>query len=243
MKKKIPRISIITATCNSSASLPRLIESLRNQTNKNFEWVVADGASIDQTLNILNQVKDIDIVVDSRPDFGIYDAINRAIKMCSGDYYIVIGSDDILYPDSIEMFHFYIKNEHPDFVSAQVLSDCGAVISSEKKWKWFYSQRAYIGAHAVGTLIKKSLHDRFGFYSKDFPIAADQFFVRKACDAGATICYAEFISGVFGTSGVSSFDCSGMLTESFRVQLRCNENKFIQIILLLIRLIKNYRKL
>ncbi|SFJ05716.1 Glycosyltransferase involved in cell wall bisynthesis [Desulfomicrobium apsheronum] len=240
---RVPLISIVTATFNKAQDLPRLIESLRSQTNKNFEWVVADGGSTDGTLEQLKQVLDMDVVLDSRPDFGIYDALNRAIELCSGDYYLVVGADDMLNQDAIELFYISIEKNSPDFVSALVRTDCGSIISPEKKWKWFYSQRAYIGAHAVGTLIKKSLHDSFGFYSKDFPIAADQFFVRKACDAGARISYSDFISGIFGTSGVSNIDCSGMLTESFRVQLRCGENKFIQIALLLIRLIKNFKKL
>jgi len=238
-----PLISIVTATFNNVQDLPRLIASLRNQTNKNFEWVVADGGSTDGTLEQLMQVSDIDVVLDSRHDFGIYDALNRAIELCSGDYYLVVGADDMLNQDSIELFYTSIEKNFPDFVSALVSTDCGFIISPQKKWTWFYSQRAYIGAHAVGTLIKKSLHDSFGFYSKEFPIAADQFFVRKACDAGAKISYLDCISGIFGTSGVSNVDCSGMLTESFRVQLRCGENKFIQIALLLIRLIKNFKKL
>lgn len=238
-----PMISVITATYNASQDLPRLIESLRRQTNKNFEWVVADGGSTDGSLEQLNQITDLKIVLDSRPDFGIYDALNRAIRLCSGDYYIVAGADDVLYPDAIDFFHAAIKKSSPDFVSALVRTDCGSIISPEKKWKWFYSQRAYIGAHAVGTLIKKSLHKRFGFYSKDFPIAADQYFVRKACDGGAIIVYLDLISGIFGTSGVSSFDCAGMLCESFRVQIRCGENRLVQMVLLFLRLFKNMQKI
>lgn len=238
-----PMISVITATYNAAQDLPRLIDSLRGQTNKNFEWVVVDGGSTDGTVEQLTQVSDLNIVLDSRLDFGIYDALNRAIKLSSGDYYLVVGADDILNLNAIELFYLSIENCSPDFVSALVRTDSGSIIYPEKKWRWFYSQRAYIGAHAVGTLIKKSLHERFGFYSKDFPIAADQFFIRKACDAGVEIIYSDFISGVFGTSGVSNSDCSGMLTESFRVQLRCGENKLIQIALLLLRLIKNIKKL
>lgn len=238
-----PMISVITATYNAAQFLPPLIDSLRRQTNKNFEWVVADGGSTDGTLPQLNQISDLKIIVDSRPDFGIYDALNRAIKMCSGNYYIVVGADDVLYPDAIDFFYTAIKKSSPDFVSALVHTDSGSIISPEKKWKWFYSQRAYIGAHAVGTLIKKSLHDRFGFYSKEFPIAADQYFIRKVCDAGAVILYLDLISGVFSTSGVSSYDRAGMLCESFRVQIRCGENKLVQMLLLFIRLLKNIQKI
>jgi len=237
------KISIITATYNAAEHLPNLIASLRAQSFKNFEWIVADGFSADGTLEILSQVDDLTIIVDTRVDFGIYDALNRAIALSSGDYYLVVGADDILTPNSIESFYRSVEQSFPDFVSALVRTDSGFIISPEKKWKWFYSQRAYIGAHAVGTLIKKSLHDRFGFYSKEFPIAADQLFTKKACDSGAQIVYADFVAGVFSTSGVSSLDRAGLLTESFRVQLRTGECKFLQLLLLLARLIKNYKYL
>jgi glycosyltransferase involved in cell wall biosynthesis len=241
--KPAPSISVITATYNSAPCLPSLIASLRNQTFKKFEWVIADGGSSDGTLEILNSVDDLIFFVDSRSDFGIYDALNRAIKMCSGDYYIVVGADDVLYPDAINFFHAAINASSPDFVSARVLTDRGAMICPEKKWKWFYSQRAYIGAHAVGTLIKKSLHNKHGMYSKEFPIAADQFFIKKACDSGAKVVYADFIAGVFSTSGISSSDRAGLLTESFRVQIRTGESKIVQLCLLIFRLIKNFKHL
>lgn len=236
-------LTVVTATYNAVDNITRLIASLQAQSFKNFEWIVADGGSSDGTLEILNRVDDLNLMVDSSADFGIYDALNRAIKISSGEYYLVVGADDILHHNAIELFYRSIANNNPDLVSALVRTDTGSLISPEKKWKLFYSQRAYIGAHAVGTLIKKSLHERFGFYSKDFPIAADQFFIKKACDSGATIAYADFVAGVFSTSGVSSLDRVGLLTESFRVQLRTGECKFLQLCLLVARLIKNYRYL
>jgi glycosyltransferase involved in cell wall biosynthesis len=237
------RIAVITATYNAADHLPRLVASLRAQTSKNFEWVVADGGSTDGTLKILSQVCDLNLIVDLKTDFGIYDGLNRAIKLSSGDYYLVLGADDVLDPDSIKIFHQFIEKKTPDFVAALVRTDCGHIIRPEKKWKWFYSQRAYIGAHAVGTLIKKSLHDKHGMYSKKFPIAADQFFIKKACDSGAKVVYADFIAGVFSTSGISSSDRAGLLTESFRVQIRTGESKIVQLCLLIVRLIKNFKHL
>jgi glycosyltransferase involved in cell wall biosynthesis len=69
------QISIITATFNAASHLPDLVSCLRNQTYKNFEWVVADGGSTDDTLNILRTTKDLNVVLSSQPDFGIYDAL------------------------------------------------------------------------------------------------------------------------------------------------------------------------
>jgi len=84
--------TVITATYNAQNHLPMLIESLRKQSDKEFEWVVADGASDDGTLELLQSIDDLNIVISSQPDFGIYDALNRAIRDSSGKYYIVAGA-------------------------------------------------------------------------------------------------------------------------------------------------------
>src|SRR5699024_1576503 len=93
------KLSIITATFNAVEYLPTLIESLRKQQDKDFEWVVADGASTDGTLELLESIDDLNIQITSREDFGIYDALNRGIKACSGEFYLVMGADDVLYPN------------------------------------------------------------------------------------------------------------------------------------------------
>ncbi|MDQ6966765.1 MAG: glycosyltransferase, partial [Mariprofundaceae bacterium] len=98
------RISIVTATFNAEQVLPSLIDSLRNQTDMNFEWVVADGASTDGTLDILQGIKDLNVHVSSQSDFGIYDAMNRALRLSTGDFYIVAGADDRFESDAIANF-------------------------------------------------------------------------------------------------------------------------------------------
>lgn len=70
------KLSVITATYNAIEYLPSLIECLRKQEDQDFEWVVADGASTDGTLELLESITDLNIVITSQEDFGIYDALN-----------------------------------------------------------------------------------------------------------------------------------------------------------------------
>jgi glycosyltransferase involved in cell wall biosynthesis len=116
-------ISIITATYNAGDRLPRLIESLRAQSDLDFEWVVMDGASTDGTLDLLAEVKDLNLVLDTRPDFGIYDAINRAIEVAGGEYYLVLGADDIIYPETVASFRRVASNSDADLITAQIFAD------------------------------------------------------------------------------------------------------------------------
>ena len=74
-------ISIITATYNSQNIIQQLITSLSNQTDKRFEWIVIDGNSKDDTIKLLKTVNNINITLISENDNGIYDAINKGIKL------------------------------------------------------------------------------------------------------------------------------------------------------------------
>ena len=79
------KISIITATFNSARTIQKLINSLRSQSFKNFEWIVVDGESKDGTLEILHGITDLNLHICSRADFGVFDAINRGIRLSKCD--------------------------------------------------------------------------------------------------------------------------------------------------------------
>lgn len=113
------KLSVITATYNAIEHLPKLIECLRNQEDKDFEWVVADGASTDGTLELLESITDLNIVITSQEDFGIYDALNRGIKTSNGEFYLVMGADDLLYLNGIKDYKNAIE-DGVDIVTAPI---------------------------------------------------------------------------------------------------------------------------
>lgn len=227
-------ISIITATYNAADVLPELVASLRAQIDQDFEWVVADGASTDGTLELLRSIKDLNLKIVSQEDFGIYDALNRGVKASSGDYYLVVGADDGLYPEAISIYRESLK-ENTDFVTASVSFD-GHVKAAGRGSAWRVGQFAYFSSHAVGVLIKRALHDKFGFYSRRYPIAADQLFLLAAVKGGATITVSRKVVGYFGTGGLSSYDLLGSITELYRVQVQVGHDVIGQTILCCARL-------
>lgn len=231
------KISIISAVFNSAGRLPRLIESLRSQTDKDFEWVVADGASTDETLEILRGVNDLNLVVDSRQDFGIYDALNRAIQISTGDYYIVAGCDDIFYTTAIATFRKEIVNSKYEIITTNAMYK-GRKISKKKLPSWIFGQSSYISAHTLATAFNKNLHKKYGYFSSHYPIAADQLFVMMSCLNGARCYRSDCVVGEIGCTGVSSRDRIGNATELFRVQISLGRSYFVQLVLLLMRLLR-----
>ena len=239
--KKPIKLSVITATYNAEKFLPRVIKSLQGQSDKDFEWVISDGASSDRTLEILKSTEGINIKVISGEDFGIYDALNRGIKACNGEFYLVIGADDELYPNAIQDYKKAIGDD-VDIITACIDTNNGKIEPNGGP-RWLKAQAHYISGHAVGSIYRTSLHQKLGYYSRKFPIVADQLFVLTAANYGAKIKVIKSIVGKFSNDGVSSIDMLGTLCEFYRVQIAMGENKFVQTTLFILRLIKNFRKL
>jgi len=235
-----PNISILTATLNAAAVLPRLIACLRAQTDRDFEWIVADGGSTDGTQALLRDASDLRVHLTEAPDFGIYDALNRGVRIVSDGYYLVLGADDMLDPGAVANFRqAACEAGRPDFVAAAIWQD-GRKIPPRRGMGWLYGIQGVASSHAVGLLIKKDLHASHGMYSNKFPIAADQFFVKTALMRGATIARANFIAGEFSTQGMSGRDPLGVLTEIFRCQVKTERYLLPQYIIFLLRLGKHY---
>ena len=187
-------ISVVTATRNAAQHLPKLIASLRGQTDKDFEWVVADGESDDGTLELLRSVTDIRIVISSQPDSGIYDALNRAIGIASGEYYIVCGADDFFHSDAIANYREAILRSHADIIVADYMY-ASERVSAKGGPSWIFGQSSFIAGHTLATAFRKDLHLSFGTYSGKYPIGADQLFVLTACKGGASRLHAGFVAG------------------------------------------------
>ena len=229
-------ISIATATFNADDQLPGLIDSLRAQTDRNFEWIVVDGASSDTTIDLLSASGDIVSAWISEPDFGIYDALNKAIRISTGEYYLVLGADDRLLPDAIAQYRHHAAFSGADLVTASILLD-DRVSQSKAGRSWWNGMFAFVSGHSVGTLIRRSLHDRFGYYSRRFPVAADMYFIKTACmSPDVRIHQADFVAGEHGKAGVSSVDKAATFCDCFRVQLETERWKLPQIIIFLAKL-------
>lgn len=163
----LPKISVITATLNSAQTIQGTLESLNRQTYSNFEHVVIDGLSTDNTLQIIQKLGVEEIVVDSQSDNGIYDALNRGIGLASGDVIGFLHSDDF-YPNpdvlskiaktfdnpSVEMCFgdlVYVKQEDASSVVRRWIS--GQFRPNRLKFGWmpphptFYVRRELLERH------------------------------------------------------------------------------------------------
>ena len=171
-------ITIICATFNAASTLNDFFSSIRKQSCKDFELIIIDGASKDNTIQIIEKNKDIISNYISEPDKGIYDAWNKGIKMSSNDWVCFVGADDIILPDFIKIYCHAIennKNQDLDYISSRVNyidGDGRTIFTLGKEWKWSEFRWRMTTAH-VGSLHHKNLFRKVGYYDTNYKIVGD----------------------------------------------------------------------
>ncbi len=172
------KISIVTICYNNENDIRPTIESVVNQTYQNIEYIVIDGASNDNTVSIISEYQRKISRFISEPDNGIYDAINKGIKVATGDVVGLIHAGDELFDNSvIEKISGYFKSKNIDALYGHSMiysQDGNRIVRINKSPKfnlklfrmgWFPSHQSFYA--------KKELFDKFGYYNLKYKIAAD----------------------------------------------------------------------
>jgi glycosyltransferase involved in cell wall biosynthesis len=173
------KVSLITVTYNSAATLLDTINSIRSQNYNNIEYLIIDGDSGDETINIINQNLDIVNYWLSEPDEGLYDAMNKGIKMATGDIVGIINSDDFYHrTDAISKI---VEGFSQNDVQC-VFADIRFVnhTNLDKTIRYYSSKKFNLGAFSWGFMpahptffTYRENFEKFGCYKTDFKIAAD----------------------------------------------------------------------
>jgi glycosyltransferase involved in cell wall biosynthesis len=175
-------ISLITITYNSEKYLRDTIESVLRQDYPDIEYIVVDGASKDATLDI---VKSYEPQFNGRmkwisePDKGLYDALNKGIRMATGEVVGILNSDDFFTSNSVlSKLATTFKNTHCDaiygdihFVNPNYLDKCVRYYSSAT-FRRSFMKIGIMPAHPSFYIYKK-FFDKLGYYKTDYKIAAD----------------------------------------------------------------------
>ena len=175
-------ISIITATFNSAKTLKDTIQSVLRQTNKDFEYLIIDGGSTDETLDIVKSYESEfsgRLKWVSEKDQGIYDAMNKGIKMASGDVVGILNSDDYFTSDDIlQTVADAFKCQEIDAIYGDIhfIRDgnpqkCIRYYSS-RMFRPFWLRFGFMPAHP-SFYCKREVFEKAGLYSLDYKIGAD----------------------------------------------------------------------
>jgi len=237
-----PTISVLTATKNAAATVADLYDSLNRQSYRQFEWIVMDGLSDDATCELLQRfsLESPWVRFTSEADFGIYDAINKAIAAAKGDYYVIIGADDTFDRSALARYAEILGRGRPDVILAKVVRSGKIIGGFHPNRAWLGHSKAFRGSHSVGMLFRKSLHDTFGVYSNRFPMLADGYFLKLLLKSDAVFVDADFIAGTFSDRGLSSVSKLQTLVETWQIQMLTERSRLLQTCLFIGKLICRY---
>lgn len=239
-----PLISIITVVKNGKKNLQRCIDSVQNQNNVNLEHIIIDGSSNDDSLIIIkkNSYK-IDYWI-SEKDNGIYDAMNKGLRLASGKYIGILNSDDYYKKNSLNIVKRYFKNYNDlDYLFGTVYKNkilCGFW---PKKIKWKFN---IYSAHSVGFFIKREVQKKIGFYDNNFKFCADRDLIYRLIKnrkfRGIATKKKELI-GHFSPGGISeSISFFKRLIEETKIRIKNKQNLIVVIILFVIHIIYQGKK-
>lgn len=157
------KVSIATITYNSSSTLKETILSVINQDYPNVEYIIKDGGSTDETINIAETFKNKIHKIVSEKDAGLYDALNKAIDLCTGEIIGFIHSDDILIDHS-------------------VISDIANIFEKEK-CDGLYANLYYVNRFDTSKIIRKWNSGKYkdGMFLSGWMPPHPTFFVKKEC--------------------------------------------------------------
>ena len=225
------KFSIITICYNSEATIERTLKSVLAQSYTDFEYIIVDGASKDDTMEIVRRYEPLfegKMKWKSEPDKGIYDAMNKGIKMAMGDIIGIVNSDDWLETDALSLVNRkYIENG--------LRKDClycgGIRFYQDGKTKdmkvnltSFYKQASlYImsGIRHPATFVPRKVYEWVGVFNDKMRLSADQDFILRCHFGGVEIIPIENILSNMAAGGIST---SG---NKKSLQFSCNDRKLM----------------
>jgi glycosyltransferase involved in cell wall biosynthesis len=173
------KISLLTVSFNSASTIKDTIESIRSQDYKNIEYIVVDGNSKDGTVEIITSYDSFISKWISEPDKGIYDAMNKAIQMATGDVVGILNSDDFYFNDQIiSQIANAFEDSSVDIVFGDLIfvnpANLSKVVRKYSSANWHPDRfaRGFMPAHPT-VFIRRKYYEQFGLFKTDYKIAAD----------------------------------------------------------------------
>lgn len=216
----MPFLSIIIATYNSGDTLRKALESVLTQSFQDWECVIVDGASKDNTLQIVKEFEKMDSRFRhiSEPDNGVYDALNKGWRTARGEWVHYLGDDDRLTINGIKKLF-----DEPDMDKAEVVSGHCYMEKIDGTIKENYSHGFY-GCHQ-GKITRRSTLERFDGFDLHFPVLADKDLMLRMENSGVSIINVDTFVAYFAMNGMSQ-NIKGLMS---RARELYNVNKKNQI--------------
>lgn len=228
------KFSLVSVTFNSDATLNDTIESILNQSFPNLEYIVVDGLSKDNTVNVIKEYEprfNGRLKWISEKDKGLYDAMNKGIRMATGDIVGIINSDDFYHrtdilakvadafqDETVQAVYGDVRFVNPDNLDKTVR------YYSSKNFSPILFRYGFMPAHPTFFTYRKYF-DEFGYYKTDYRIAADyELLIRFLYTHHLKAKYLPFDFMKMRTGGTSTASFKSNLLLNKEIVRACREN-------------------
>lgn len=196
-------VTIITASYNAAKTIRQTIASVRNIKTEGIEYIIIDGLSTDATCDIIRENMDIiDFFISERDD-GIYDAINKGIRVAHGEYTLFLAADDLIIPGAIEHFLETVKRD-TDVWSGSIVFHNKYGYFIEKSERNLEQLKHECSLRHPATFFKRSSFDTYGYYDSTFKCSGDREIFLRFYINGANFQVEDFLIEIFNEGGIST---------------------------------------
>jgi glycosyltransferase involved in cell wall biosynthesis len=201
----LPKVSIITPVLNAENTIHAAIQSVENQEYSNIEYLIIDGISTDGTLEIIKSFELKYLKLFSEKDKGIYDAMNKALDLVTGEWVYFLGSDDTLEPGILNKIFSNNETKDYDIIYGNVrFKKNGRIYNGEYDFSKLFEEN--ICHQAI--FARKSVFSMTGKFNLKYSINADyDFNVKWLGNSEIKSVYVPYIIAVYNELGVSSAEC------------------------------------
>lgn len=223
------KVSIITVCYNSEKTIEDTLKSVAQQTYNNIEHIVIDGNSTDSTNSIVERYSESVAIHVSEPDKGLYDAMNKGIKLATGDVIGILNSDDVFASNDavtnlIAGFNDSVDGVYSDlvYVSETDLSKITRLYSS-KIFKRSLIRFGIMLPHPT-FYVRKSCYEKFGDYKIDYRVSADFELIARFVYNNIRLKRINSISVKMREGGISSSGLAWRVHQNFEIVKACKSN-------------------
>lgn len=226
------KISVITVVLNNSSYIEDCITSVLNQTYQNIEYIIIDGGSTDGTIDIVKKYENRITRWISEPDEGIYDAMNKGIRMATGEIVGTLNADDVFYNDKVlENIVKVMEDKSIDACYSDLVYVDGSNLQNiVRYWKscdfrYEFLRKGWIPPHPT-FYVKKVIYNQYGFFDISYPLAADyELIVRLLAYYKIKVKYIPMIAIKMRLGGVTNKSIKNIIKQNFEIIRACKKNK------------------